>query len=93
MSAVSPPIVNFGWKAPDFRLPDTHGKVWTRDSLRGPKGLVLVFMCNHCPYVRSVIDKMVKDFRTLHDMGYVSPTWYASDVLESRLPSHVLQIS
>ena len=70
MSAVSPPLVNFGWKAPDFHLPDTHGKIWTRDSLRGPKGLVLVFMCNHCPYVQAIVDKMVKDFRALHDLGY-----------------------
>lgn len=70
MSAVSPPIVNFGWKAPDFHLPDTHGKIWTRDTLRGPKGLVLVFMCNHCPYVQAIIDKLVRDFRTLHDLGY-----------------------
>ena len=70
MSAVSPAIVYFGWKAPDFRLSDTHGKVWTRDSLRGPKGLGLVFMCNHCPYVQAIVDKMVKDFRVLHDLGY-----------------------
>ena len=70
MSAVSPPVVNFGWKAPDFHLSDTHGKVWTRDTLRGPKGLVLVFMCNHCPYVRAILDKLARDFRTLHDLGY-----------------------
>ena len=70
MSAVSPPIVNFGWRAPDFHLPDTHGKVWTRNDLRGPKGLLLMFICNHCPYVLAVIDKLARDGKALRDLGF-----------------------
>jgi peroxiredoxin len=70
MSAASPPIVQFGFKAPDFRLVDTRGKVWTRDSLRGPKGLVVAFICNHCPYVQAIVDKLVREGRALYDIGF-----------------------
>jgi len=70
MTAASPPLVNFGWHAPDFRLADTKGKVWTLDTLRGSKGVLLMFICNHCPYVRAVIDKLVRDGKALHDLGF-----------------------
>ena len=70
MTAASPPLVNFGWPAPDFRLADTRGKVWTRDTLRGSKGLLVMFICNHCPYVRAVVDKIVRDGKALRDMGF-----------------------
>ncbi len=70
MSAVSPLDVPFGWPAPAFSLPDTAGKIWTPETLRGPKGLVLVFMCNHCPYVRAIVDKMSNDFRALQTLGF-----------------------
>ena len=64
MTAASPPLVNFGWRAPDFRLADTKGRVWDLDQLRGPKGLLLMFICNHCPYVLAVIDKLVRRARS-----------------------------
>jgi peroxiredoxin len=70
MTAASPPIVNFGWRAPDFRLPDTKGRIWTLKDLRGSKGLLLMFICNHCPYVLAVIDKIVREGRALHDLGF-----------------------
>ncbi len=70
MSAASPPLVNFGWRAADFRLADTKGHVWTLDTLRGPKGLVIMFICNHCPYVIAVVDKLVREGKALHDMGF-----------------------
>jgi peroxiredoxin len=70
MTAASPPIVNFGWRASDFRLADTRGKIWTLDTLRGSKGLLLMFICNHCPYVLAVIDKLAREGRQLHGMGF-----------------------
>jgi peroxiredoxin len=81
MTAASPPIINFGWRAPDLRLADTGSRIWTLDTLRGPKGLVLVFMCNHCPYVLAVIDKIVKDFRALHDLGFGTAGICSNDAL------------
>jgi peroxiredoxin len=70
MTAASPPLVNFGWRAVDFHLADTRGKVWSLATLRGPKGLLLMFICNHCEYVLAVIGKLAKQGRELHDMGF-----------------------
>jgi peroxiredoxin len=70
MTAASPPLVNFGWPAADFHLADTKGRIWTLDSLRGSKGLVLMFICNHCPYVLAVADKLVKEGKALRDLGF-----------------------
>jgi len=70
MTAASPPFVNFGWRAADFRLADTRGKVWSPEQLRGPKGLLLMFICNHCNYVLAVVDKLARQGRELHDLGF-----------------------
>ena len=51
LSATS--ICNFGWKARDFKLKGVDGKLYTLDDVRGTKGTLVVFICNHCPYVPS----------------------------------------
>ena len=68
--AVSPPVCNFGWKAVDFQLSDTEGKLWTLDTLRGPNGLLLMFICNHCPYVMSVIDRICHEAASTQQLGF-----------------------
>jgi peroxiredoxin len=70
MTATSPPIVNFGWPAPAFRLADTRGQIWDLKSLRGSKGVLLMFICNHCPYVLAIIDKLVREAKTCRDLGF-----------------------
>ena len=55
--------------APDFALPGVDGKVWTRDGCRGKNGLLVMFICNHCPYVQAVIDRIVRDARDLVPLG------------------------
>lgn len=67
--AATPPICEFGWKAPDFTLPGVDGKQWTLQELRGPKGTLIMFICNHCPYVRSIIDRIVRDAKELMPLG------------------------
>lgn len=67
--AVSPPVCNFGWKAPDFELPDTDGKRWSLAALEKPNGLLLMFICNHCPYVMSVIDRLCRDVAEVQALG------------------------
>lgn len=67
--AVATPICDFGWKAPDFTLPATDGKMYSLGDLRGPKGALVVFICNHCPYVKSVVDRIVRDARELEPLG------------------------
>lgn len=68
MAAV-PPLCDFGWKAVDFALEGTDGKTYRLEDVRGPKGTLVMFICNHCPYVRSVIDRIVRDVEALKAEG------------------------
>lgn len=67
--AVETPVCDFGWKAPAFSLPGIDGKTYGLDDVKGDKGLLVMFICNHCPYVRSVVDRIVRDARELQAMG------------------------
>jgi peroxiredoxin len=67
--AASPPVCDFGWKAPDFELPATDGGRYSLSDVRGPNGLVVAFICNHCPFVLAVVDRIVRDARELRDHG------------------------
>ncbi|MCB1506752.1 MAG: thioredoxin family protein [Hyphomicrobiaceae bacterium] len=67
--AVETPICDFGWKAPGFTLPGTDGRNWELESVRGPRGTLIMFICNHCPYVQAVIDRIVRDANELQAMG------------------------
>ena len=67
--AATPPVCNFGEKAHDFTLPATDGRSYRLAELKGPKGTVIVFMCNHCPYVKTVIDRLIRDARDLQPLG------------------------
>ena len=69
MVRLETPVCDFGRPAPDFALPGVDGKVWTREDCRGPKGLLVMFICNHCPYVKAVLDRIVRDARELRDEG------------------------
>ncbi len=74
MVSLNSPICDFGRPAPRFVLPDlrstaSHPILHTTDSVRGPKGLLVMFICNHCPYVRAVIQRIVRDCRELADYG------------------------
>jgi len=68
MAATAEPIER-GRLAPDFTLPGTDGQRWTRDAVVGTHGLLVAFICNHCPYVQAVIDRFVRDARELQDAG------------------------
>lgn len=67
--AVSPPVCDFGMLAPDFALPGTDGKLWRLVDVAGPNGTLILFICNHCPYVQSVTDRIVRDARALQALG------------------------
>ncbi len=67
LSATS--ICNFGWKARDFKLKGVDGKLYTLDHVRGTKGTLVVFICNHCPYVRAVIRRLVEEANALKAIG------------------------
>jgi peroxiredoxin len=64
-----PPSSGLGSRAPDFALPDLHGDTVRLADVRGERGTVIMFICNHCPYVRSVIGRIAEDSRALLDEG------------------------
>jgi peroxiredoxin len=68
MAASSTPLER-GKRAPDFALPGTDGRTWKRTDVVGPKGLVVAFICNHCPYVLAVADRIVKEAKALRELG------------------------
>ena len=68
MAATATPVV-LDTPAAEFRLPATDGKTYALDDVAGKKGTVVVFICNHCPYVKAVIDRMVADARVLMSEG------------------------
>jgi peroxiredoxin len=72
--AATPPVCDFGAPAPDFELVATDGRRYRRDAVRGPNGLLVMFICNHCPFVKAVIDKIVRDAGELkaHGIGSVA---------------------
>lgn len=79
MVSLETPICSFGAPAIDFTLPGTDGKVWTLDQCRGDKGLLVMFICNHCPYVKSIRDRLVRDTRELLNYGINSVAIMAND--------------
>ena len=58
-----------GFRAPDFSLPGIDGRTWSLADARGPRGLLVMFICNHCPYVQAVVDRIVRDARELDALG------------------------
>ena len=64
-----PPVCDFGWKARDFDLPATDGKRYRLASVTGPRGLLLMFICNHCPYVKAIRKRIVRDAAELQSLG------------------------
>ena len=74
MVTVNPPICNFGWKPPAFSLPSVDGSMVSLDDVKGENGTVVVFICNHCPYVQSIIDRIVRDANDLasHGVSFVA---------------------
>jgi peroxiredoxin len=69
MALTAASICNFGWKARDFTLKGIDGKSYALADVRGPKGTLVAFICNHCPYVRAVIGRLVNEATALKRIG------------------------
>lgn len=80
MALLHTPICDFDAPAIDFRLPDTEGKLWTLENCKGPNGLLIMFICNHCPYVKSIMDDLVVDAAILKKLGVHVAAIMSNDV-------------
>jgi peroxiredoxin len=86
MVSTTTPICDFGRSAIDFDLPGIDGRNHSLASARGPQGLLVMFICNHCPYVKAVIHRLIRDTAELRALGMNSiaimsndPTDYPED--------------
>lgn len=90
MVRLETPLCEFGQPAPDFSLPGVDGRLWTLQQCRGENGLLVMFICNHCPYVQAVRERIVRDTKELLEYGIKSvavmsndPTDYPEDSFEN----------
>lgn len=90
MALTQAPICDFGWRAPGFVLPGVDGRTWSLEQCMGERGLVVMFICNHCPYVKAIQSQLVSDMRelALYGVGGVAimsndPADYPEDSFEN----------
>ncbi|MDO5705960.1 MAG: thioredoxin family protein [Paracoccus sp. (in: a-proteobacteria)] len=80
--AVSTPVCDFGAPMWDFVLPGTDGRDHSLADVRGARGTLVMFICNHCPYVQAVMDRIVRDARDLMAAGVGVVAISSNDVAE-----------
>ena len=91
MVSLTPPVCDFNLPAIDFNLPGVDGQSWTLEKAKGKNGLLVMFICNHCPYVKAIHQRLVQDTRILRDEYGVNsiaimsndPAEYAEDSFEN----------
>ena len=81
MVSLNPPVCDFGVKAPDFKLLGVDGKNWTLESCMGSKGLLVMFICNQCPYVKAVHSRILRDTTELKGYGIESVAIMSNDTV------------
>jgi len=81
MVSLETPICDFGKKAIDFELPGTDGRDWTLQQCMGKNGLLIMFICNHCPYVKAVRERIIRDTSELKQFGIESAAIMSNDAI------------
>ncbi len=79
MALTPTPICDFGWRAPDFSLEGVDGKTYSLADVRGPKGTLVMFICNHCPYVKSISGRLAEQVAELQKIGIGAVAIMAND--------------
>ena len=79
MTLTKTPICDFGRKAENFKLKSTDNKILSLDDIKGNKGTLIMFICNHCPYVKAVIEDIVMDCKELEKYGINSVAICSND--------------
>ena len=90
MASINPPVCDFGWQAPNFILANVDGNIVSRDLIMGKNGLLVMFICNHCPYVKAILPRLIADVSELEILGVNTvaimsndPTDYPEDSVEN----------
>ncbi len=90
MVRIETPICDFNQAVIDFNLKGVDGNYYNLESLKGQNGLLVMFICNHCPYVKSIIHRIIRDTKELKDLGVNSvaimsnnPDEYKEDSFEN----------
>lgn len=90
MVSLETPVCEFDKAAIDFSLPGVDGRNWSLKECAGEKGLLVMFICNHCPYVKAIMKRLVRDTKALKELGVNTvaimsndPTEYAEDSFEN----------
>ena len=81
MALTETPICNFGEKAKDFNLPSTKNNKVSLEDCKGKNGTLIMFICNHCPYVKAIIKYLVEDLNNLSKFGVKSVAIMSNDVI------------
>lgn len=81
MVALETPVCDFGWQAPDFQLPATDGQTYSLKDIQGEKGTLIMFICNHCPFVQAIIEPLVADCKQLQSLGIGVAAIMSNDVV------------
>ncbi len=80
MALTKTPICDFGKKAENFKLKSTDNKILSLNDIKGEKGTLIMFICNHCPYVKAIIEDLVEDCKNLEKFGINSVAICSNDV-------------
>lgn len=81
MVSLNPPVCDFGAQAIDFNLLGTDGKFWSLEKCMGEKGLLVMFICNHCPYVKAIHHRLLRDTTELKTLGISTVAISSNDVV------------
>ncbi|KAF3977967.1 MAG: thioredoxin family protein [Methylococcales symbiont of Iophon sp. n. MRB-2018] len=82
MAALNPPVCDFGSPALNFELLGTDGQKWTLEQCAGSKGLLIMFICNHCPYVKAIHQRILRDTAELKTLGIATVAISSNDIIE-----------
>ena len=80
MALTKTPICDFRKKAEEFKLESTENKILSLDDIKGEKGTLIMFICNHCPYVKAIIEDLVNDCKEIKNFGINSVAICSNDV-------------
>lgn len=80
MALTETPKADIGWIAPDFELVGVDGKTYDLQAARGENGLLVMFICNHCPFVQAILDKIIRDVNELKQYGIGAIAIMSNDV-------------